>query len=239
MGTDIHFAVEVLDEDFGWTHLPAPPEECRFCRGTGVNVKEAEPCRWCATEDAWSGIGRPGWVSRRWYENRNYTVFAVLGNVRNGSGFAGVYTHDPIKPISNNRGVPDDATPATLMALSNEHSATWMALAEVEAYDWDQDMIRGGVITLEQYAECQRTGDDPHEWSGGISGPNIQVITPLEAERMLADGVKNDDERPTIYVHYRWISSLREHVTDFLLQMGVLRGVVDNRPCRLIMDFDS
>ena len=37
-------------------------------------------------------------------------VFAALADVRNGYGFAGVPTHEAIKPISEARGLPEDRT---------------------------------------------------------------------------------------------------------------------------------
>lgn len=50
----------------------------------------------------------------RWFpectmeDDRNYAVFAMLANVRNGRGFAGIETHVPIQPISEPRGWPRD-----------------------------------------------------------------------------------------------------------------------------------
>ena len=41
-------------------------------------------------------------------ENRNYWAFAVLADVRNGYGFAGIDKGDPITPISEPRGLPED-----------------------------------------------------------------------------------------------------------------------------------
>lgn len=52
--------------------------------------------------------------SKSWYDklpiegDRNYFAFAILGGVRNGSGLAGVLTHQPIRPIQENRGLPAD-----------------------------------------------------------------------------------------------------------------------------------
>ena len=40
--------------------------------------------------------------------NRHYQLFAVLANVRNGYGFAGVRTGDAVEPISEPRGLPLD-----------------------------------------------------------------------------------------------------------------------------------
>ena len=38
---------------------------------------------------------------------RDYTLFAILSDVRNGHGFAECYSHEPIYPITSGRGLPD------------------------------------------------------------------------------------------------------------------------------------
>jgi hypothetical protein len=40
--------------------------------------------------------------------NRNYDVFSILADVRNGYGFAGVKTSSGFTPIAGGRGLPDD-----------------------------------------------------------------------------------------------------------------------------------
>ena len=37
--------------------------------------------------------------------NRNYSIFAILANVRNGRGFAGIVTGTGFNPISEPRGL--------------------------------------------------------------------------------------------------------------------------------------
>jgi hypothetical protein len=225
MGCDIHLAAEMLNEDTGlWEPVPPPLEPCWSCGEFGTKP------------DCWNckGTGVSDW--KGWYGDRNYTIFAVLADVRNGHGFAGTYTHEPITPIDTPRGLPADATYESLQRLSDEHSATWVFLSEVEDYNWDQDMIRGGVISIEEYATCQRTGESPENWCGGISGPDIITVTPMEAEKILLEGGEDLDR---IYVNYKWVDPLRRYADDFLAQMTKLRATVGDRACRLIMDFDS
>jgi len=61
--------------------------------------------------DHWVNIDMT-WPDRPRYDHpllqRSYNAFAILGNVRNGTGFAGVYTSDGFDPISDDRGLPDD-----------------------------------------------------------------------------------------------------------------------------------
>lgn len=47
-------------------------------------------------------------IPHNYEQNRHYQLFAVLADVRNGYGFAGVVTGEPVKPIANPRGYPAD-----------------------------------------------------------------------------------------------------------------------------------
>lgn len=53
------------------------------------------------TEEGWED------VETEYDERRHYALFAWLGNVRNGRGFAGVLTHNRIDPLSSDRGFPE------------------------------------------------------------------------------------------------------------------------------------
>lgn len=44
-------------------------------------------------------------IPHKYEMNRHYQLFAMLAGVRNGTGFAGVKTGEPVKPISEPRGV--------------------------------------------------------------------------------------------------------------------------------------
>lgn len=67
------------------------------------------------------------------YEDRNYRLFSVLANVRNGDG---------LTPIAEPRGLPQDIHKFTDWYLEDvdpiDHSATWLTLEEVMAYPWTE-----------------------------------------------------------------------------------------------------
>ena len=44
------------------------------------------------------------------YDGRNYDLFAILADVRNGHGFAGCVTGERFNPISEPKGLPDDVS---------------------------------------------------------------------------------------------------------------------------------
>jgi hypothetical protein len=66
------------------------------------------------------------------FDYRNYGLFGFLADVRN-------YSHSPV--IAEPRGLPDDVSPE-LRAEYDEwgdcHSTSWLTLAELLAYDYDQ-----------------------------------------------------------------------------------------------------
>jgi hypothetical protein len=257
MGTDIHMAVEVRNDEGEWEFVPGPIIDCILCDGTGmktawemgVKVHSAtEKCMWCCTtpDDEQDLFDReytlrryvaPGKRRDTWYSDRNYVVFAILGNVRNGHGFAGVYTHDPIPYISSDRGIPDDATTQALAELSGDHSATWCTLAEIMDYPWRAPMHRGGVVTLEEYQRCRIAGERPSSWSAGITGHGIVTVSPRDADAILAGDLRAIAEK--VHVQYEWDDTLGDTTRYFLDRMKMLAMEVGEHDCRLIMDFDS
>lgn len=123
-------------------------------------------------------------------DDRNYDLFALLANVRNGYGFAGTPRGNPIVPLDMPRGVPDDASYAWLETVDSwsvdMHSHSWFTLAELIA--WQEEgklkpkMIRTGVITAEQYEHSKATGEEPNSWSGSVGGTGIWTLTPQQWE---------------------------------------------------------
>lgn len=147
MGTDIHLEVEVFKNDRwvrephppspcwsccdplydesrkfigwseprGWFHpwvLPEEVGEHRIISGEERNGRVQtdlrEPCYHC------QGTKK---VYDQYYSDRNYDVFAILANVRNGSGFAGTDTGDGFVPVSPPRGLPGDLSEEVLERL--------------------------------------------------------------------------------------------------------------------------
>lgn len=120
MGCDIHLWVETKNEEDEWEIWPPTPEH--------------------ATQGQWGFFvtGGPG----TWWSGRNYRLFGTLANVRNGWGFAGHRYGETIEPLTDERGVPEDASEEYLEQVAawegDGHSHTWMTLAELLEYDWNQ-----------------------------------------------------------------------------------------------------
>lgn len=92
MGCDIHFYVEVKKDD-KWMFYD---REAKY-----VKEVDEDGYRW-KNDD---------WCESPMYVGRNYNLFSILADVRNGRGFAGCDTGDGFVPIGPPRGVPNDVSP--------------------------------------------------------------------------------------------------------------------------------
>jgi hypothetical protein len=139
MGCDIHIAIERQDESGAWREVPyaVEPWEPRS-DSTPWNQK-------CWAEvDALTAKGIV--AMPRTFRNRNYDLFGILADVRNGIGFAGIDTGDAWPSIAPERGLPADSTIKDTERDSDDeagihwlgyHSHTWISLDELRSFDWD------------------------------------------------------------------------------------------------------
>lgn len=110
MGTDIHLEVERLGDDGIWHWVEHPDRPCddAFCTDGRYNEKTPNESMRGKEHYRCHGTGR---YTDQFFDDRNYDVFAILADVRNGYGFAGVDTGDGFVPISPPRGLPRDLGP--------------------------------------------------------------------------------------------------------------------------------
>lgn len=170
------------------------------------------------------------------YSSRNYDLFAMLANVRNGSGFAGVDTGNGFIPIHEPRGVPDDACPEVVKANeywdSDGHSHSWATVKELMEYDWTRTTKKRGWVSPKEFAGYYLSGR-PKAWSGGVSGDSVQHISNEEMlERISPDGKKFtwkdyhhiEDEGPfnlkvNYYTQVEWEVHYYEPAKEFLSEV--------------------
>jgi len=188
-----------------------------------------------------------------WDIGRNYNTFAILADVRNGFGFAGVDTGDGFKPIltlhddgvdnPHRRGWPKDVC-QELAHEDVDHSPNWLTLRELNEYDWQQVTKSRGVVTLDQYQKWVKEGREgrPDRWCGGISGPNIEVLSMEEADERLASGLlpglKETHVRIEWRVTYAEASGFYKHHLPSLNEVAKREGVSPD-DLRLVFYFDS
>lgn len=181
MGCDIHSMVEVMTERYTSERREQVP---------GLPwVIGAGGYRWQKMDDE---IFMCGWGENRSrsscvpLDDRNYTLFALLADVRNGRGFAGVITGDRIQPLAEPRGVPRDASYDWLSTCDHwgpdMHSHTYFTLAELIELEpmFSQRLVRTGAIKGLEYERLKREGGTPEGWSGSVTGPGIRTVTPDE-----------------------------------------------------------
>lgn len=159
------------------------------------------------------------------YSGRNYDLFAVLADVRNGYGFAGSPTGDRIEPIADPRGVPDDASKRWVKYVerwgADLHSTSYFTLAELEAAMplLTQHQRKTGVLSEREYLRVRDEGGLPQQWSGGVGGGGIRVVSVEEYEAgERAEGQSASDPIPPdgpfgfggskTYVQYVWETTL-------------------------------
>lgn len=172
------------------------------------------------------------------FRNRNYDLFGILADVRNGVGFAGFATGTGWPSIAPNRGIPADSTVTPDDEREyrlGDHSFTWVALDELTAFYWDGTVAEAyGVVTREEYTRMKAANEDrPKQWCGGISGRDVRTVS--EQDLMNAKG-----PIPFSHVSITWKETAREATGDWPTEiLPWLAMLADGRPLRLVMGFDS
>lgn len=227
MGCDIHAAIEVKDTTGKWTALLHPNKY--FGKYSGESELTARV-----------DIGR------------DYDLFAVLANVRNGTAFAGCVTGTGFDYISEPRGVPDDISDEARGVLSDEHSASWVTLPEILAFDWTKVTTKTGVVTEDEFEKWDRTKEwnpSPSSYSGAVHGQRVRHISPDEMRARIAAKSSGavqpaGDELLSYYTRIDWregyanaCSQMWTKVLPPMLRAATVCGNAEN--VRLVMDFDS
>ena len=170
-------------------------------------------------------------------DSRNYRLFAVLSDVHNGYGFAGVQTHNPVEPIQKGRGLPEDFavedethqwgwSVAPKTEWMGDHGHGWVLLSEVLDWPhWDRKLREFGVVSRQEYEKMQE-GSMPESWSGGICGHDVV---------MYREGVENWTHRAV-----EWeVRTMRDCCALFLKWCDYLDCKYGRDNVRLVFGFDS
>lgn len=232
MGCDIHAVVQVKQPDGSWktAELPIPEEDQKYF-GQGAQTST-------------NSFG--------WFLNRNYDMFAILADVRNGSGFAGCDTGNGFVPIAPHRGLPVGVelsgytdenqwkhTDELDGVWMGEHSYTWLTLEEFLNNDWNQVTKKRGWINAQEYRRMLAAGDKwPHNWSGGVTGPRISYVAIDELEK-LATGNADDEVLRNTYAVYEWEITYKEAFRRDWENFMSLKELGDPKDIRIVMGFDS
>ena len=227
MGTDIHFVAQ-RKIDGKWQDIKS--DEIDFDAKDSYDAKTG---RWKV---------KPG-GEFHWTGDRNYYLFAWLADVRNGYGFAGVKTFEPVKPLTSNRGFPEDfdyVEPQYNDDYEREsghylgdHSFGWALFSEILTHPRTQ-RVQSGVIEPEAY-EALKDGKNPEEWSGDISGRNIVTLDSGAYEQAKRHGELDASKK--YYVRSSW--TMPDGLDHFIGAVTELAAKYGGENVRLVFGFDS
>jgi hypothetical protein len=202
------------------------------------------------------GTGQWQDIASNYHQDRHYQLFAVLADVRNGYGFAGVPTGQAVKPIAEPRGLPADfavngdycdshplarlehmdpmrqkyhLADEKLEQWMGDHSHSWLTGAEMLAwYETAPEVVKTGILGRAVY-ESWDGKSTPSSYCGGISGRDVVQINDSAVEK---------EQKPN-WTHIRctWESGLRSELSYFFDE--VARLVADHGDVRFVFGFDS
>lgn len=183
-----------------------------------------------SADGTWSPVPDP-------FDTRNYRLFSALAGVRNGYGFAGIDTGDPITPIAEPRGLPADVS-APVKADSDEwdidgHTHSWLTVGELLLHDWDMTVVARG-LTIDTDPDDRRF----------VNGGRAKWV--VEHFELFHDWPPNTEicgaTTASGYVPIEWRVPLSAHLsTDwfgFVLRLGRLAGA-DPSSVRIVFWFDN
>jgi hypothetical protein len=130
---------------------------------------------------------------KRFYTSRNYDLFAILADVRNGRGVAGCDTGDGFVPISAPKGLPKDVCTEIKTESkgwgSDGHSHSYFTWAELFAYDWTRTTKKRGLVSASEYFDwtqggAKERGEEP-DYCGMVGGQFVQVVSKKEMDKKI------------------------------------------------------
>ena len=192
-------------------------------------------------------------VQHNFEMGRHYQLFAVLADVRNGTGFAGVKTGERVEPVAEPRGYPEDfdiegddhpiiaiehidprrrkyhGSDDALEVWMGDHSHSWLSAAEMlEWFATAPGVVKTGILDREVYEQWDKTGN-PKSWCGGIGGTSVVTINDNAIEK----------EATPNWTHIRceWDSDLKAELAYFFDEVARLQ--TEHGEVRFVFGFDS
>ena len=178
-------------------------------------------------------------VKGHYYYGRNYDLFGILANVRNGRGFAGRVTGAGYSPIAYPKGLPDDIDPK-IKAVADRwnadgHSHSYLTIREIIEYDWTQTTMQIATVNASEYIRWQdakksyfyNPDDEPMpETYGGVWSNDGPEVTETDMQQYIDELVAAhpdlwpyeavDQHKDKRYCHVAWKESYIQAGKDFL-----------------------
>lgn len=101
--------------------------------------------------------------------NRNYDLFGILADVRNGAG---------LEPISEPRGLPKDVAPETKALYRDEcdYAESWVTLQELYDYDWSQPCAWDSELSLRQSIGITRIFNQLEPLAALVGPQRVRIV---------------------------------------------------------------
>ena len=180
-----------------------------------------------------------------WHTERCYDAFAILADVRNHWGF---------NSIAPRRGIPEDIIVSDDLYLG-DHSASWLLLSEIEAFDWFQDVEKSAELSALQYfrLKIKQLRDiyaSPDPWCGGLRPPqslidNVEMDAKLN--QLKSDGWQHLEYRIETEIKATTLASWRVYYSEaagtfytrLIPRLKRLAKDVGSDNVRIVFGFDS
>lgn len=184
-------------------------------------------------------------IYKDWVWNgRNYNLFAILANVRNGRGFAGIKTGEGFNPIAKPKGLPADVSEYVKGRSASwdgdGHSHSWHTVADLLAYDWSQTTSLCGFVSESEYKTFKEKGS-PESWCGDVSGQMVRHVSPEEMDAILAGEFAKTDGL-IYYTRVQWTETYADAAGSFYDEaIPTLKELAGDDPTsvRIVFFFDN
>lgn len=220
MGTDIHIFVE---KQVGgkWEYVTAPRDDEKSA------LYEMDWCYWPA-------------------ERRNYDLFAMLANVRNGTGFAGCDTGTGFEPISEPRDVPFMMSSDVQLAYEEWgkdcHDQSWLALDELLALGdeyWNKTTEHHAYVSATGFIAHKDGKEFPSWCYADVSGANIIKLSGEDVDLEELRAMPKDTLANT-HVSIAWPETYRDAAGKGWWEfLELLKALGDPATIRMVFWFDS
>jgi len=215
MGTDIHLQIEVKING-GW--------------------------KWI---NSYLPLGICKWAYIPLDTNRNYYLFSMLANVRNG---------DMFEPISEPKGLPEDISDELYdyyyKGNLGDHSYSYLNAKELKDYferTKNKIATEEGYVNIQNYKEFKLNGE-PNSYCGGVGGTNVEIISNEKMEEIIKNNIESDKSYYTLvswnkkYVDFigwdvYWKYSNLNDFKEFIYVDGKPKCVIED--VRIVFGFDS
>ena len=200
-------------------------------------------------------------IEHKYEMNRHYQLFAVLAGVRNGRGFAGIRTGEPVTPIAEPRGYPEGFP----LDGEDDHHVVG-ALAHIDArrrkYRTPESLEPGEnplIVWMGDHSHSWLTDEEMLAWfasapvvvqTGVLSRDEYERWGKKSAPESYCGGVSGRDvvivndnsrERALIpnwtYIRCEWDAPLRDELAYFFDEVARLQA--EHGQVRFVFGFDS